>query len=299
MPNQNNMETPMVEKVKVVQPEAENEGMLSMIVGTVLVALGILLFVVGVVMFVLYYLPPREDRNVSKPILYELPVKSNTAKLVLKGEAETDKVMVWVNDELVNAGLKVTDKKFETEYAITKEGEYKVEVAALKGFPIRLRSEKTAPAIVAIDWTAPSKNVVFKYSKEVDREVFSIKGTSEANSTIVLKKGNKEYSAKSDAKGNFEIKNIPLTEGKNTFSAVVKDEAGNSTRLDTSVRVIYAAGDINGNGVNNLPESAGLFENQFAYTFGNKLFSIFGALALAVFGVNMYFVSKKLKFSRA
>lgn len=286
------LDTPMLEKVEITQPE--QEGMLSMIIGTVLVALGILLLVVGIVMFVLYYLPPREDRNVSKPVLYELPVYTNTAKLVLKGESETDKVMVWVNDELVNGTLKVENKKFELEYPISTEGIYKVEVSALKGFPVRLRSEKTSPVIVNIDWSAPSKNVSFKYEKEVDRKVVTIKGKGEANTVITLKRNDKEYSAKTDDNGNFEIKNIPLVEGGNAFSAVVKDLAGNSTRIDTTIRVIYASGDINGGGATDLPESAGLLSNEMSYKLGNTLLTFFGITSLMVLGINMYAVKRKL-----
>jgi hypothetical protein len=290
--NNTKLDTPMLEKVEITQPE--QEGMLSMIIGTVLVALGILLLVVGIVMFVLYYLPPREDRNVSKPVLFELPVYTNTAKLVLKGESETDKVMVWVNDELVNGTLKVEDKKFELEYPISTEGIYKVEVSALKGFPVRLRSEKTSPVIVNIDWSAPSKNVSFKYEKEVDRKVVTIKGKGEANTVITLKRNDKEYSAKTDDNGNFEIKNIPLVEGGNAFSAVVKDLAGNSTRIDTTIRVIYASGDINGGGATDLPESAGLLSNEMAYKLGNTLLTFFGITSLMVLGINMYAVKRKL-----
>lgn len=301
MPKDNKVyeNAPMVDKIKIVQPEEENEGMLSMIVGTVLVALGILLFVVGVVMFVLYYLPPREDKNVARPVLYELPARTNAAKIVLKGESQSDKVMVWVNDELVQNGLKVEDGKFETEYLINNgEGDYRIELASLQGFPIRLRSEKTSPVVVAIDWTAPSKNVTFKYDKEVDRNTFSISGKAEAGSSVVLKKGDKEYVGKVDVEGNYSIKNIPLSEGKNNFSAVVKDEAGNTTRIDRNVSVVYAMGDINGNGAKDLPESSGLFENQGIYNTGNALYAIFGLLALCVFGVNMYIVNRKLKFSK-
>ncbi len=292
MPKNQKLDTPMVEKIKIEREEGES--MTSMIVGTVLVALGILLFVIGVVMFVLYYLPPREDRNVNKPVLTELPTTTNSVKLNIKGESEYEKVMVWVNDELVNGGVEVKDNKFEYEYQVSKEGNYSVEVAALKGFPIRLRSEKTNPMAVAIDWTAPSKNVTFKYSKEVDTKRFAVKGKAEANTVVTVKSGNKEYIGKVNDKGEFEIKNIPLKVGDNSFTASIADAAGNSARIDTNINVVYALGDINGGGVTDLPESAGLFENQGIYNLGNTLISFFGLMSMLVLGVNLYLVKRKL-----
>lgn len=292
MPKNQKLDTPMVEKIKIEREEGES--MTSMIVGTVLVALGILLFVIGVVMFVLYYLPPREDRNVSKPVLTELPTTTNSVKLNIKGESETEKVMIWVNDELVSGNVEVKDGKFEYEHQVSKEGSYSIEVAALKGFPIRLRSEKTNPMVVAIDWTAPSKNVSFKYSKEVDTKRFTVKGKAEANTVVTVKSGNKEYIGKVNDIGEFEIKSIPLTLGDNTFTASIADAAGNSARLDTNINVVYAMGDINGDGATDLPESAGLFENQGIYNLGNTLISFFGLMSMLVLGVNLYLVKRKL-----
>lgn len=293
-----NLEVPMVEKVRIQEPE-ENESMLSMIVGTVLVALGILLFVVGIVMFVLYYLPPREDVNIPKPTLYQLPNSSNKTTITLSGEAQTEKVMIWVNEELVNSGLKVTDSKYNYDYLVSKEGDYKIEIAALKGFPIRLRSEKTTPVTVAIDWSPPSKNVAFVYTKEIDTKTFNISGTIDANTKITLKSSaNKEYSTVSDSAGKFFIKDIPVKEGGNEYSVILADNAGNTTRIDETVKVIYASGQINGNGAKVLPESAGLLSNEIAYVLGNKLFILFGLLALGLFASNGAIVYKKLSLRK-
>jgi hypothetical protein len=214
--------------------------------------------------------------------------------LNIKGESETEKVMIWVNDELVSGNVEVKDGKFEYEHQVSKEGSYSIEVAALKGFPIRLRSEKTNPMVVAIDWTAPSKNVSFKYSKEVDTKRFTVKGKAEANTVVTVKSGNKEYIGKVNDKGEFEIKSIPLTLGDNTFTASIADAAGNSARLDTNISVVYAMGDINGDGATDLPESAGLFENQGIYNLGNTLISFFGLMSMLVLGVNLYLVKRKL-----
>lgn len=292
MPKNQKLDTPMVEKLKV--ETNEGEGMASMIVGTVLVALGILLFVVGVVMFVLYYLPPREDRNIVKPTITELPESTNSAKIVVKGQSDYEKVMVWVNDELVNGNVKVDAGSFSFEYPVSSEGNYKIEAAALKGFPIRLRSEKTSPKTVAIDWTAPSKDVKFVYNKEVDTKTFTVKGKAEPKSIVVLKDGSKEYKGNVNDKGEFEIKNIPLTLGNNSFDVTLADKAGNSVRLDSGVKVVYAMGDINGDGATDLPESAGLLENEGIYKLGNTLITFFGITSLIVLGINLYTVKKKL-----
>ncbi|MCC7289679.1 hypothetical protein IT417_00275 [bacterium] len=295
------LDTPMVEKVQVVTQEPESENMLSMIVGTVLVALGILLFVVGVVMFVLYYLPPREDRNVTKPMLYELPGATNSVKLTIAGETDYDKVMIWVSDtvsqdEVTPVTVDVTDGRFSYDYLGTVDGtRYEIEAASLRGFPIRLRSEKTSPVFVLVDRTPPSKTVTFTYEREVDTKAFTVRGVAEASTTVTLRRDDKEYSAKTNDKGNFVIRDIPLSVGGNEFSAVVTDSAGNSSRATTNVKVIYALGDINGGGVTDLPESAGPLSNELAYILGNRLFGIFGIAALLILGTNLYIVSRKLK----
>jgi hypothetical protein len=232
MPNSKS-KMPMVKKLEV--KNSKEEGMFSMIMGTVIVALGILLFVSGVVMLVLYNLPPREDAKLTTPIVTQLPAETNQKEIVIKGESGYQKVMVWVNDKVVNKSVEVKDGSFQYSYLAENEGNYKIEVAAINGFPLRHRSIKSFPMTVALDLTSPKSDITFAYTKNTDMKKISVSGTAEPNVTVVLQKNGKEYSASADKDGKFTIKNIPLAEGKNDFKVLLKDNAGNSTRVEQNV----------------------------------------------------------------
>lgn len=291
----------MAPKVQVKKLKGTSkESVFSMIVGTVLVALGLLLFVSGVVTIVLYNLPARENFDISKPTLSALPAVTNQKSLVISGFSEYKKVAVWVNDEVVAKNLSVNNGEFAIEYPVEKEGSYKIEVASVDGFPIKHRSEKLV-ASVLIDWTAPSNDVKFSYKKEVDVKAFTLSGTVESNATVVLKKSDREYSSVADEFGKFSIKNIPLSVGKNKFEVSLKDNAGNVAKIDSPVVVAYVVGDLNGNGASTseLPVSSGLFSNQSSYVVGNMLMQIFGIVALLAFVINGSIVAFKLKRSNS
>lgn len=291
------LDAPMTRKIRIEQPQREKESVFSMVIGTVLVALGLLLFVTGVVMLVLFNLPPRENTEIASPTLYDVPSATNTRSISIKGETEYDKVMVWVNDDLVAKSLEVKDGKFEFVYPVETEGEYLFQVSAIKGFPLRYRSPKTSGVLVEADWTAPSNQAQLTYKKSTDRSVFSISGTVEDEVFVTLSRNGKEYTDQADLNGVFAIKNIPLKAGKNEFSVVLKDEAGNVTKLDKNVIISYVLGDINGDGISdtNLPVSAGNFFNENIFKSGNSLMALFGLLALGAMGTSTLFVLRRAR----
>ncbi|MCK9369074.1 Ig-like domain-containing protein [Candidatus Dojkabacteria bacterium] len=285
--------TPMTKKLEV--KSSKEEGMFSMVMGTVIVALGILLFVSGVVMLVLYNLPPREDAALVTPIVTQLPKESNLKEIVVKGTSEYSKVMIWVNDSVVNKNVEVKDGSFEYAIPQTAEGGYKVEVAAINGFPLRHRSLKSSTQVITLDWTAPKSDILFSYTKNTDLKKISVSGVAEPDVTVVLQKNGKEYFAQSDSNGKFKVKNVPLVEGKNNFTVVLRDAAGNTTRADQKVSVIYASGNIDGDGVSTLPNSAGSLEDAAVFLMQNKLMSIFGLMALAGLVGSSAFVIRKVR----
>ena len=292
MPRGRKKTTPLTEKIEIT-PEKKQESMFSMVIGTVLVALGILLFVSGVVMLVLFNLPPRESTKVVAPVILTQTSSTNLRSVTISGYSKSERVMIWVNDELVNKSLGVVEEAFSYDYSVDQEGDYKIEVASIEGFPIRYRSPKTEGVVVTVDWTAPSDSAFIKYTKEVDTKVFTVTGTVEPNATVVISKGSKEYSSKANSKGDFRIKNVPLSLGKNDFSVSVKDSAGNVTKLSKVISVKYLVGDLNGNGAStSLPVSAGSLDGAKAFLLGNSLMTMFGAIALAAFvtssGVVLY-----------
>ncbi|HVX93212.1 MAG TPA: Ig-like domain-containing protein [Candidatus Dojkabacteria bacterium] len=281
----------MTSKVEV----KSNNSSVSVFAGMVVLFFGIILVIIGIVFLVLYKLPPKEDTKIAQPKIETLPVFVNTKTVTVKGTAETSKVIVYVNDKAVDENVPVRDKEFTYEYKFETEGSYKFEAAAVEGFPVRHRSLKSSDQVISVDWSAPSKDVKFVYSKTVDTKKVNVSGTTEPNSTVIMTKGNKEYTTTADKDGKFTFKNIPLDKGENSFRVVVADRAGNRTLLDNNVVIAYKPGSVDGNGTTDLPESAGNLTDAMNYVFGNKLMSTFGVIALFLFFISSAFTLLKLR----
>jgi len=270
----------MQEKVKIKIPEDnERRNIFSMFVSVLLISTGILFVVTGVVLFGLYKKQPKIDRAIDVPIVSSLPINTNSKDIVVKGTVKDAKsVMIWVNDKLIEESLSVQDSNFRCVYRIEKEGAYKVEVASVKGFPVRLRSQKSVPQTITADWSVPSKVAKLEYEKEVDVKTFTLNGIIDPDTTIVIEGNGKKYVSTSDSEGSFKIENIDVTLGTNSFSIQLRDQAGNVTSLDKRVVVAMTQGSINGDGIQDLPESAGnlsLYNEQ-------SLMSTFGVVILSV-----------------
>ena len=277
-----------------VQVKSTNSSV-SVFAGMILLFFGFILVIIGIVFLVLYKLPAKEDTKIAQPTIEALPAFVNTTTITVNGTAKTSKVIIYVNDKAVDESVPVRDNTFSYEYKFNTEGSYKFEAAAVEGFPIRHRSLKSSDQVVSVDWSAPSKDVKFVYKKNVDTKKVNISGTSEPNSTVTMTKDNKTYTTNADNNGNFTFKDIPLVKGNNSFEVAVVDRAGNRTVLDNNVVIAYKPGDIDGNGEQNLPESAGNVTDALNYVFGNKLMMSFGFIALLLFILSSSTVAIKLR----
>ncbi len=289
----------MKDKVEYTGYKEEKEPV-SIFGGMVALFLGLILLIVGIVFIVLFNLPARLDENMKAPKLNDLPEYSKEKSVKISGTAEEgNKVLVYVNGSEYKDLVSVNkDKSFELDYVVDKEGEYKIEVAAIKGFPVRYRSPKSSVETVVMDWTAPSKNVTFTSSKETNKESVKITGTADADSKVTIKNrtDNKEYSATADKDGKFEIKDVKLAKGDNTFNVEISDKAGNKVVLNSDLVIKYnTKASLNGDGATDLPESSGEISNFIQEMFANRLFTILGLLSLIVFAINTGLVVNKLR----
>ena len=234
------------------------------------------------------------------PVLTEISQYTKEKNIKISGVAEEgNKVVLYVNGEEKKEMINVDkDKKFELDYAFDKEGEYKFEVAAIKGFPVRYRSPKSSTVSVMVDWTAPSRNVTFDSSKETNKNTVTVSGTADKDSEITIKNrtDNTEYKTTTDSNGKFTIKDVKLNKGDNSFIVEVSDKAGNKTVLSSDLVIKYnATASINGDGAAELPESAGEISNFVKDMFTNRLFTVLGLLSLIVFVINTGLVVTKLR----
>lgn len=287
--------TTMKEKVEVKQPDRRQER-ISRLVGSIFIGIGILLVAFGIYSFIRYREEPVLDSNLEAPALEEVTSLTNGETIAVRGSAEGyDTVFVYVNDEKVEE-VNVDDGKFSFEYTASTQGDHSVSVAGVKGFPSRSISPRSETRIATVDWTAPSEeSVQLTYGTETNKNTFTMVGTAEANSTVIVKRGTESYEALADASGRFRISDVALDEGRNVFTVVVRDLAGNEIELDEKVRVTYTpGGSVNGDAVidDKLPQAAGEFDNLFA----NQLMLTFGLIALAVFAGStgvMYYKKKQ------
>jgi len=274
--------------------------------------LGILIFGVIVllgifIIAIITRFAPRLDKNMPIPIVSEIPTSTNSENITIKGNVDGAKeVIVYVNDKLQRKPIKISeDGTYEYNYEMKNEGDYKFQVATVRGFIIRSRSEKSPELVSKYDTTPPSKIVEFEYDSESSSSEYSLEGKAEPNSLIVLKSGDQTFTGRADSEGNFEIKDIVLQKGDNEFVVEIWDQSGNFVTADKKILVKYEVGDLNGNGVsttaNNangtteLPSSAGILEDALNALGVNSVIMYFGIFCLALLGINMTVVALKLK----
>jgi len=273
----------MKNKVEIKQPISPNQERVSRLVGSLFIGLGVLLLAFGIFSYIKFREAPLLDPNLEAPKLVESTTITNGDTLKINGNASGyDNVFVYVNDKKVGEA-KVEDSKFSYNYKVEDEGEYKISIAGVKGFPNRKISTNSDVISSIVDRTAPSKDsVTFKYGEETNKDTFILVGTTEPNASIEVKRGTESFDGLSDKDGNFRIEGIALDEGKNVFAINIKDLAGNEISLDEKVRVTYSPkGSVNGDAVVdvNIPQAAGTFDELI----GNNLMMIFGLLALISF----------------
>lgn len=273
----------MKEKVEIKQPASQNQEKVSRLVGSIFIGLGVLLLAFGIFSYIKFKEEPLLDPNLEAPKLVESTTITNGDTIKINGNASGyDNVFIYVNDEKVGEA-KVEDSKFSYEYKVEDEGEYKISIAGVKGFPNRKISSESDLMTSVVDRTSPNQeSVTFKYGEETNKDTFILVGTTEPSASVVVKRGTESFDGLVDKDGNFRIEGIALDEGKNVFTISIKDLAGNEITLDEKVRVTYSpTGSINGDAVvdANIPQAAGTFDELI----GNNLMMIFGLLALIAF----------------
>lgn len=289
-------EVNMKEKVEVKQPISKSQDRVSRIVGSAFIGLGVLLVAFGVYSFIRFREEPTLDANLEAPVLSEVTSLTNGDRVIVRGQAlGYDNVFVYVNDEKMESVKVNREGIFEYEYVVSSEGDYKIDVAGVKGFPNRNISVRSSAKTSVIDWSAPDVDTVtFKYGEETNKETFTLIGTGEVDATVTVQRGVATYEGMIDGEGNFRIEDIPLDEGKNVFGVSIKDLAGNEADLDTKIRVTYSpSGSVNGDAVvdENIPQAAG----EFDALFGNQLMSLFALIALVAFSSTSAFLYYKRK----
>ena len=298
----------MLEKTEARLENENNSGeSFIKVLGLGILIFGIIVLLGILIIAIITRFAPRLDKNMPIPIVSEIPTTTNSKDIAIKGYVDgANEVIVYVNDKLQRKPIKVSeDGTYEYNYEMKNEGDYKFQVATIRGFVIRSRSEKSPELISKYDTTPPSKIVEFEYDNESNSSEYSLKGKAEPNSLVVLKSGDQTFTGRADSDGNFEIKDIVLQKGDNEFVVEIWDQSGNFVTSDKKIMVKYESGDLNGdgastiasngNGSTELPSSAGVLEDALSALGLNNAIMYFGIFCLALLGVNMSIVALKLK----
>lgn len=292
------------------QMAEDDDSLLARIIGLGLILLGIIFIVLAIMVVILSRRDPKVDSELDVPTLKTDNLFTNKEDIKVFGDSDSgSEVMFWLNGEVYDGTAEIEDGEYEFTIEVTKEDEYIIEAAAVDGFPIKRRSEKSDTLKVVVDWTRPSEKVENKNESVKEDGTYVLKGKIEPFGSITLRdtETDEEYSATADKDGNFEL-TIKLGEGETEFEVIIKDAAGNERVLEEKISVKFdpdaTNGGTNGTGGTNggttgnggdLPESAGELDAALDFMFGNRLMVIFGLIALVVFAANSGFVAMKLK----
>jgi hypothetical protein len=307
--NMSKSDKKMVDKVNRSLND-NDDSLFSRLVGVGLIVFGALLVILAVVLVILSRKDPKVDDSFDVPSI-EVSRYSDDDSATISGETDgKGKIMVWVNDELQDDLLSIEDGEFEAELDLKEEGDYEINVALLKGFIFKKRSEKSDSAMVTVDTTAPSSDVELSYDEEVEDGVVNISGEAKEGNVKVILSGDRKYAVTADKDGKFEFEGLSLEAGKNEYKVSLEDRAGNKKTLARTIVVTSAVedtGDLNGDGVTDkndlntsdtgkeIPEAAGELKSALNAMMANKMLVIFGFAAVAIFSVNSAVVLKKAR----
>jgi len=308
--NMNKSDKKMVDKVNKSLNDKE-DSLFSRLVGVGLIVFGALLVILAVVLVILSRKDPKVDDSYDVPSI-EVERYADDEIVTINGESEDKgKVMVWVNDELQDDYIEIEDGKFEADLDLEEEGEYEINVALLKGFIFKKRSEMSESVFVSVDTTAPSSNVELFYDENVKNGSVTIKGEAQEGSVRVTLSGDKKYTVTADKDGKFEFNNISLKEGENEFKVALEDRSGNTKTLARTIVVTSEfadTGDLDGDGISDnvatlgdgkdgeeIPEAAGDLGQALDALMANKALMMFGLVAIAMFSMSSVVVLKKVR----
>lgn len=300
----------MFEKTQVqTRNEKDDKFVVLKVIGLAIIIFGLLALLILGIIAIVTRISPRVDKSMERPVLVRLPEYTNQEVIKVEGSVNGVSEVIVYADNKVDSVIKVQDGKFAKEIKLTAERKYTFEAAGVKGLILRSRSEKSDAVSTTFDKTAPSSKIeLIDLPKEVSTSKLDIKGKAEPNSIVVFNNGEKDFSAKANAEGEFTMLGIELKPGNNEFSIEIKDMAGNSTKVKETFSINYnASANINGSGAstsnnsgttnaNALPNSAGPLDEAMAAIMQNKLMFGFGVFALVLFLLNSAIVGSKLYF---
>ncbi|WNB92490.1 Ig-like domain-containing protein [Bacillus sp. NEB1478] len=157
----------------------------------------------------------------AKPVINA--VDNNDTMITGKAEAGS-KVSVYRSSTYINAGTADSSGKFSIKIPIQKTG------TTLSVYAKDEAGNKSATATTKVlDKTPPSAPTV----NSVDDNDTTVKGKTEANATISVKKGTSVIgTAKANSKGEFSVTIKPVT-AKTSLTITAKDTAGNTSKATT------------------------------------------------------------------
>lgn len=182
----------------------------------------------------------EEDVFVGAPRLDALPSAVNDlSSFSVSGWANAGvDVLILINDEEAEKVLADSSGRFEARNMSLVEGENKISAQAISS-----KGKKSQPAkveIVIYDKTPPELSV----SEPADGAEFAgseqswvtVSGVTEAKTVVTVN----EHQAIVDLEGNFRFQ-LRLADGENPLKIVAKDEAGNSTAVEMTVKYLTEA----------------------------------------------------------
>ena len=172
------------------------------------------------------------DVIVTSPILDPLPISTNSARLVVTGQAQKDRqIKLFVND--TNMGTKDTESDGSFRFTNVKlsEGENDVRAIALAGEKesnsSRSQTVRYISKAPSLTVDSPSDNAEVKGG---DKKV-TVSGKSDPGVQITV---NGAYTL-SNAEGSFTF-TLAISEGDNTVTIIAQDDAGNQTEIVRHVK---------------------------------------------------------------
>lgn len=273
---------------------AQEESTFARIAGIFFVLIAITIIGLLVLSFIISKLPYRSDATLPIPTLDEVAQFTNKDSVDLRGSNIPGEIVaLYVNDEIMGEQSE-TDKDGNFLFQnveLLDEGEYSIEAVTVRGKFNKKRSELSNEIKITVDRTDPSGDVAAEYETVSTSGTAQIRGQAEADGTVVLKSGTREFEATTDAQGLYSFDGVSLLPGENNFEVSVRDRAGNETLSSTLIQIVYE-GSINGDGATadrpatQLPESAGELEQIMEFLAGNELMFAFGLAAVILMAIS-------------
>ena len=314
----------MAEKLNTPAVE-ERDTLLAKVVGMGLVVLGLLFILFALAVILLSKRAPVLDDNIASPTFTQSSVSINSDTYTVQGHALPDSDVIVYVDGKEKVDYVHTDKdgNFSVEISPLEEGEHKIEVAQLRGFPKRKRSPKSVAMAVTVDKTAPADVADLEFDPVSTDGTFRINGVAEPYAMVQLRDmdGNTVAQTKADQNGFFLISGVKLNAAESSYRLALLDGAGNETvsvreidvnypgyedqtvaqndsqegAEDTGASTMASADDTE---TQALPESAGSLTEAMDTIRQNNMLAMVTLLGLAVFTINSGVVVLRLKQNR-